>query len=156
MLSDTPMPKSEDPEEKARLATAVAFLNATEEAHDYFDAYLDDPYEDACLGDHEDDPYGIEDDPHSFDDRDPVHPDDDTFAHGRCVALLPSQGVVRILGQDAIKLGMTCDIEYGYTRQALEVEVVDIHHSDKRLVTVERTDGKKWEHHKTHTRIMRP
>jgi hypothetical protein len=68
----------------------------------------------------------------------------------------PSQGIVRILGNDKLALGMSCDVEHGYRREAVEVEIVDIHPFDKRLVTVERVDGKRWEHHKEHTRIVKP
>jgi hypothetical protein len=68
----------------------------------------------------------------------------------------PLQGIVRVLGRDALRIGMTLDVEHGTRRQVVEIEIVDIHPKDNRLATVERTDGKKWDHDKTHTRIVRP
>lgn len=116
-----------------------------EDREDY-DPYLDDPYDDEpynepVVGEREDE----------LDEFDHVRDQ-----YGTMHVLKASQGIVRILGRDEIKLGMTCDVEHGHARQMIEVEIVGTTPTDKRLVTVERTDGKKWEHHKTHTRIVRP
>jgi hypothetical protein len=71
-------------------------------------------------------------------------------------AFKPSQGEVQIFGRDTLRIGMTCDVECGVRRQTVEVEIVDIHATNKRLVIVERTDGKLWDHEKAHTRIVKP
>ena len=141
---------------------ARRFLDATDAAADHFPEHEPHDFEDGGL-DSDYDYYPYNDDPVRELWEDWERDEEARLEHdmlrsfrGTWGALKPSQGIVRIYGRDELKLGMTCDVEHGFTRQAIEVEIVDINPMDRRLVTVERTDGKKWAHNKGHTRIVKP
>jgi len=160
--------KDETPEEKANREHAATFMYATMDADDYFAPELDYPEDDPAIGTHEDDGPDPWDDYDIWDaareqqeQRDEWLAEEEERQRGVVpeeVASIPRErnGRVRILGRDSLKLGATVDVEYGERRQTIEVVIVEIDGRDPRLCVVVRTDGKKWEHSKTHTRIVKP